>query len=681
MTTTVSSASTGSVTTQGVGSGLDIASIVDKLVSVESIPLTNLQKQEAAYQSKISAYGQVTSALGTFQSAVQSLSDPKAFATFAAAIDDTSAAGVSVDAANAKALSTGTHTLSVTRLATAQRTASTGFADTTAVVGTGTITIDTGSWNGAYSAFTPNGGTGSKTITIDSTNNSLTGIRDAINSAGAGVTASIINDGSGNRLVIAGNTTGTANGFRISTVDGDGGNLDASGLSQIAFDPSAAGGTPQSVHVADAQNSAFTLDGLAISKASNHVTDAISGLAIDLKTVTTGSTAFTISRDTSTASTNIAALVSAYNTIATGLGTLTGYNATTKVGGALSGDSSIRLVKTRLQSILATVLPGGGSISSLNDVGIKFNEGGTITLDSAKLKSALTSDPDAVSRLFAKTATATDSLVSFSDSSAKTVAGSYALNVTQLATKGTATGSATANLSITAGVNDTVAFTVDNIATTITIPPGTYANASALALAVQSQINGSSALSTAGSSVSVSATGGVLSFASQRFGSASLVIVNDGNGSTSLVGSAPTSGTGLDVAGTLDGVAFIGSGQVATGATATATEGLKLTITGGTLGNRGTVAFNRGVAALTDDALTQFLDPTKGLLATATTGLNSSITDLQKQEANWNLRIDAFRARMTKQFNAMDALVASLNSTSTYLTQQLEALRKSTSGN
>jgi len=678
MATTVSSSTTSPVTTQGIGSGLDIASIVDKLVSVESAPLTNLQTREAAYQTKISAYGQVKSALGTFQSSVEKLVNPSAFASYAASIDDSSVASVSVDASNVSSLTTGNHTLSVTQLASSQRTASSGFGDTSSAIGTGTITIDLGSWDSNYSTFSPNAAAGSKTITIDSSNNSLAGIRDAINGAGAGVTATIVNDGTGNRLVVAGNSTGAANGFRISTVDSDGNNLDASGLSQIAFDPSASGGTPQSQHLADAQNASFLLDGLTISKPTNQVTDAIGGLSINLKAVSTAPTAFTISRDTSTAAANVQAFVSSYNTIVTGLSSLTSYNSTTQTAGTLSGDSSIRLISNKLQSILATVLPGGGNIASINDIGLKFNEDGTLTVDSTKLSSALSTDPNAVSRLFAKTGTSADALVAYSDSTSKTQAGSYALNVTQLATQGTLTGSAPPNLTITAGVNDTIGLTVDNVATTITIPPGTYASASALATAIQSQLNGSSDLSTVGSSVTVSANNGVLAFTSQRYGSASSVVVNDGNGASGIVGAAPAATTGLDVAGTFDGIAFTGTGQVATGAANTPADGLKLTITGGSLGSRGNISFNRGVAAQVDDAVTQFLDPTNGLIATATTSFDSSVKDLQNQEAEWTDRIAGIRARLTQQYNALDALVASLNSTSTYLTQQLAALAKST---
>ncbi len=680
MTTTISSGTSSTVTTQGIGSGLDIAGIVDKLMTIEQAPLTRLQTKESAYQTRLSAYGSVSGALATFQSNVATLADPSAFAGFAATIGDATVASVAIDSTRSSALSAGTHTLKVDTLAASQRTASNPFGSAATVVGTGSITIDIGTWNSTYSTFTPNGDAGSKTITIDGSNNSLAGIRDAINSAGAGVSASIVNDGSGNRLVLAGTSTGEAHGFRISTVDADTTDLDASGLSQLAFDPTATGGTPQTRHLLDATNARFSIDGLAISKADNHVTDAIEGLTLDLKTAGATTTAFTLARDTTSATKNINNFVSAYNTIVSGLATLTGYDATTKSAGTLNGDSSMRLVSSRLQSLLATVVPTGSSIKSLNDVGIRFGSDGKLTVDSAKLNTVLTSDPVAVGRVFAKTGTATDSLVRYASSTDKTQVGTHTLSVSQVATNGTLIASAPAGLTITAGVNDTFDITIDNVPATITIGAGAYADAGALATAVKAKINGTTAFSSLGSSVDVGQAGGALIITSQRYGSASSVVLGGGNGAAGLFGSAPVSSGGLDVAGTFDGIAFAGAGQSATGAAGTSAEGLKLTITGGAVGSRGSVAFNRGIAASVDDLLTQFLADDTGLLSTAKAGISTSIADLKKQEDAWVPRLAAIRARYTAQYNAMDAMVANLNSTSSYLTQQITALQAMTNG-
>ncbi len=676
MTTTIPSANTGAVTTQGVGSGLDIAGIVDKLVSVEAAPLNRIKAQETAYQTKLSAYGAARGALASFQTSVSALADPAAFSSFAATIGDSTLASVAVDPTQSGSLSAGTHTLRVDSLATSQRTASTGVPATSTIIGTGTLTIDIGSWNSDYSSFTPNADAGSKTITIDSSNNTLVGIRDAINGAAAGVSAAIVNDGSGNRLVLSGSSTGNTQGFRVTTADGDGGNLDAAGLSQLAFDPTAAGGTAQTQRLANAANAAFSIDGIAISKPDNHVTDAIAGLTIDLtKADTATTTTFNIARDIATAKTGITNFANAYNSIVANLASLTSYDSTSKTAGVLNGDSSLRLIKTRLQSLVASVVPTGGSVTMLADIGITFNASGKLDVDAAKLGKVLTGDPGAVSRLFAKTGAAGDAQVAYTDSTAKTQVGNHALSVSQLATRGTITGSSAAALTITAGVNDSLAITIDNLSATITLAPGSYSDASALATQVQAKINGTAAFSAAGSSVSASASGGVLTLTSQRFGSASSVTTDGGSGAVSLFGSAPSLAGGRDVAGTIDGVAFAGSGQTAIGAASTSAEGLKVAITGGVTGSRGTIAFNRGIAAQLNDVLTQFLDTTNGLVTAATDSINSSITHLKKSEDDWNTRLISIRARYTAQYNAMDTLVAKLNGTASYLTQQITAIQ------
>lgn len=680
MTTTIPSTGSRAITTQGIGSGLDIAGIVDKLMSIEQAPVTRLQTQETAYQTKLSAYGSVSGALATFQGTVATLADPLAFASFGASIGDATIASVAIDSTRSSALSAGAHTLRVDGLAAAQRTASSAFQSAATAVGTGSITIDIGSWNAGYTAFTANGDVGSRTITIDSTNNSLAGVRDAINNAKAGVTASIVNDGSGNRLVLSGTETGAAQGFRITTSDADGNSVDATGLSQLAFDPAAVGGTPQSQHLADAVNAKFSIDGLAISKPDNHVTDAIDGLTLDLKKVDTAGTTFSIARDTKTASGNIANFVSAYNTIVTGLASLTSYNATTKSAGTLNGDSSMRMIASRLQALMASTIPTGGSIKTLNDVGIKVGSDGKLTIDNTRLSSALATEPDAVGRLFAKTGAPTDPLVTYTGSSAKTEVGSHALAVSQLATNGGVVGSAAAGLTITAGVNDTFGVTVDNVASTITLAPGTYADATSLATEVQSRINGTSAFSIAGSRVAVTQSAGVLTVTSQRFGTASSVVIGSGNGTAGVFGATPTSNAGVDVGGTIDGIAFSGAGQTALGAVGSSADGLKLSIAGGSLGARGTIAFNRGIAASVNDLLTQFLDKDNGLIPAVTSGIDKSVALLKKQEDAWTPRLAAIRARYTAQYNAMDRLVASMNSTSSYLTQQITAIQSMTNG-
>jgi flagellar hook-associated protein 2 len=275
--------------------------------------------------------------------------------------------------------------------------------------------------------------------------------------------------------------------------------------------------------------------------------------------------------------------------------------------------------------------------------------------------------------LFASTGNTNDSLVTYNGADSNTKVGSYALNLTQLGTKGVLSGAAAAGLTITAGVNDTLGIIIDGVSASIALNAGTYVSADALAAELQSKISGTSAFSSAGVQATVTQTGGVLSITSARYGSASTVTADGSNAALNLLGANPAATAGKDVAGTLGDQAFVGSGQNVAGANGSATQGLSLTVLGGSTGARGSVAYSRGIATQMDDLLNQFLDP-HGLLASKTDGINATIKDLQAQEASWNLRLQSIRARYEAQYNAMDSLVASMNATSSYLTQQIAAL-------
>ena len=397
------------------------------------------------------------------------------------------------------------------------------FATTTDAVGSGTITIEFGTYSAGNTSFTPNAAAGSKTITIGTGNQSLAGIRDAINQANAGVTASIVNDGTGNRLVISANKTGAANSLKISVSDGDGQNTDSSGLSALAYDPTAAGGTPQTSQLQAAQDAKFSIDGIAITKPSNTVSDALQGVTLSLLKTTTAATALSITQDNSAVDKAVNAFVTGYNSLANTVAQLTSYDATNKKAGPLLGDPSVLLIQNRMRQLLSTFVPNNGSVATLSDIGVTFQKDGTLALDQGKLDAALTSSPQAVATLFASTGSTTDSLVAYNGADSNTKVGSYALNLTQLGTKGVLSGAAAAGLTIAAGVNDTLGLTVDGVYANITLNAGTYVSADALAAELQSKISGSSAFSSAGVQATVTQTGGVLSIASTHYGSASTV--------------------------------------------------------------------------------------------------------------------------------------------------------------
>ena len=206
------------------------------------------------------------------------------------------------------------------------------------------------------------------------------------------------------------------------------------------------------------------------------------------------------------------------------------------------------------------------------------------------------------SSLFAANASISDSLISVVGTTSSTQEGSYGVNITSLATAGQLTGASAAGLTITAGMNDQLSLLVNGVSTSVTLSPGTYASAAALATELQTQING--ALS---GSVAVSESGGTLSITSNQYGSASNISITGGNAATGLFGASPSSIAGQDVSGTINGQAATGSGQTLTANAGGPAAGISLLVSGGATGARGTVNFSQGIASRLDQYLTSVL--------------------------------------------------------------------------
>jgi len=387
------SSSLGTLSSPGIGSGLDVNGIVSKLMAVESQPLTNLNNQQASYQSQISLLGQIESGLSGFQTAAQGLQTAAGANSYLA---NTGNAAILTGTTSSTATA-GSYAINVTQLAVAQSIASPGQASSSTAIGTGTSTTltiglgtisggsfssSTGTYTGA--TFTANPNKTPVTVTIDSTNNTLAGIRDAINAANAGVTATIVNDGSATpyRLVITSNDTGAANSIQIG-VSGD-----ATINSLLAYDPS---GTQNLTQLQTAQDAKLTVGGIPVTSASNAVTGAANGVTINLNG--TGSTSLTVTRDTSSLSSALSQLVTSYNTVAHVIST-----ATAK-GALLQGDASTLQVQSQLRSALGALVQGTGNYSSLSSLGVTFQQDGTLAFDSTKFSAAVSADFTNVSAL------------------------------------------------------------------------------------------------------------------------------------------------------------------------------------------------------------------------------------------------------------------------------------------
>ena len=299
-------------------------------------------------------------------------------------------------------------------------------------------------------------------------------------------------------------------------------------------------------------------------------------------------------------------------------------------------------------------------------------------LNSSTLQSAITSNASGVAALFGAIGNTSDSQVSYQTATSSTQAGTYAVNITQMATQGTEVGTAAPSLTITAGSNDAINVNIDGVTANVTIPAGTYTSTT-LASEVQGLINGSSAITNAGSSVAVSVNGsGALSITSQRYGSASLVNLT-GSGATAILGQTPTMTTGLDVEGTIGGNPATGSGQVLTGEAGSATAGLALTVSGGTTGSRGSITYSEGYSDQLNNLLTQYMGST-GPISNETSGINNTITSLQTQITALNQTLTQQQANYMAEFEALDTTIASLDATQTYLTQELASLASTSSG-
>lgn len=665
------------ISSAGVGSGLDINGIISQLMTVERRPLAALDRKEAKFQTKLSAYGTLKGAMSSFQTAMRDLSTLSKFQAVKTTVADTTI----LSASASSSANPGSHSIEVKQLAQSHKLASAGFTNTTDTVGSGALTIQFGTWNG--STFTANADKATQSVTIASSQTSLVGIRDAVNAAKIGVTAAIVNDGatSGNKLVFTSNDTGAANSLKITVTDDDGNNTNNSGLSQLAYDPAGTAGNGKNLtETVAAQNATLKVDGIDnISKASNTVTDVVQGVTLTLlKTSATNTpTTLTVARDTASVQTSVEAFVKAYNDLRKTVTDLTAYNAGTKQASALQGDATARSVLTQVRRTLSSALTGlSGAYTDLSQVGVSFKSDGTLSLDSTKLQSALSSNFNDVAGLFAAYGKPSDSLVNYVSATDKTKVGRHTVSVTQLATQGAYTGAATATLPLTIDANnDTFALKVNGVQSgTVTLTQGSYSTAQSLTAEIQSRINGDSALKAAGVSVTVTHASNRITITNSQYGSASTVEITsvDTNTAATLGLSAATGTAGVNVAGSINGVSATGSGRYLTGAGNA--DGLKIEVTGGSTGERGAVYYSQGYAYRLDALATTLLDSDDGPIAGRTKGIGTSINGLNKQREATNRRLADVERRLRAQFTALDSIVSQLRTTSDYLSRQLANL-------
>jgi flagellar hook-associated protein 2 len=541
----------------------------------------------------------------------------------------------------------------------------------------------TGSYIGA--GFSQDGTQNMGIVTLDAKDQSLQGIRDAINKAAIGVTATIVSDGSDTpyHLVITNNSTGAKSAMKISVGGADGQPPDAAIASLMGYDPAGVQGLTQTT---GAQDTKLTVNGIAVTSKSTDVSDAVQGVSLSVSSL--GSSTLTVSKDTKSVTDAINGFVKAYNELNKTIGGLTSYNADTKAAGALQGDASVRSIQSQLRRQLGTTVEGlGGKLTSLNQVGISFQKDGSLTVDSSKLNTAITNNFGDIGGLFAAMGTASDGGISFDKSTAATKPGEYGVNITKMASQGALTSVGALSGATTIAANTTWAVTLNQTdpataskVQNITIPAGTYDNTQ-LAAVLRAAINGNSTFSGAGDAVETKVdAAGKLTISSSVFGEKSNISIANVTGTTvdSLFGGA-TPVKGNNVEGSIGGVAATGNGQTLTAAAGSAAEGIQLTVKSGGTGDRGTVTFSQGYAYMLTNLAATFTGK-DSVLGSKTDGLNVTIKKIADQRDKFSERLNTIEARYRKQFTALDSMLSSMQTTQSYLTQQLAALSANANG-
>lgn len=642
----------------------DVGAISQTLAESDVAAKRNiLESNQTKYNSQLTGYDNLQLAFEGFMSQVSTLTD---IANFQKKTVDSSDPTV-VDATITGTPNDGIYQVEVQALAASHTLASqTAFASSTSVVGEGVLSFNVG---GSVTA-----------ITIDSSNSSLSGIQNAVNNADIGVNATVVNVGSGYKLMFSAAQPGASNTIDISvTGDLDANNTDASGLSNLI--------TANMDETVPASDAVVKVNGLTINSSDNNLEGVIDGVTLNLRSADLGSTkSLEINQDTDGLQTAVEDFVDLFNALDNIIDNLGSYETDEEdeTKGSLKSDSALRMVKSQIREAVIESIPGlTGSVQSMSDIGITTESDGSLALDSSLLSTALSNNPEAVGKLFAASANISDNLVTYKASSNDTVEGTYNLTVNTAADQAQIAGAsigAGGDITID-GTNDTLHVKIDgNESQDLVLNAGLYTRDN-LAIEIARVINNDSNVSAGGGLVSVEYddTTQTYTMTSEKFGSASKLELVSGNfltsGITGLGVTAET--TGVDAQGFLekDGTlyTFVGTGQdvkinsILDGSP----KGLEFTIGGSTTGARGTIDFNRGYADKLGLLFDSFTDEDSGVIGNRVTNINTRLDEISEQQTKLDERYDALELKYRIQFGSLQTLLSQMESTRESLTSLL----------
>lgn len=666
----------------GAGSGIDSKNLVKQLVEIErSAPQERIDKKIELKETQISDYGKIKSALSTFQSAVEALTSDEGLFSKSASFTESNALvptelGTGVEA--------GTYKFEVTGLAQAQSLASMAFTSEDDAVGEGTLTFEFGSWDAGITDFDVNGEKASVDITIDSSNNTLKGLRDEINKADMGVKASIVNNGSGYVLLLTAES-GADNELKITAAEAGGtpSNTDDTGLSRFAFNEATelAAGDDRLQKKQAGANATLIVNGLEISRSTNQVDDVVEGLTLDLLKESPGEIiTVTVTDDVAFAKQTTRDFVDAYNALLEELEPIIGYDSELEDYGSLANDALAKSVVSQMRNLFASSvsgLPSDATFTALANLGIRTELDGTLSINEKDFNKAFDENLEAVQKLLSKNTESSDSGLNVASFGKQTVSGEYNVVITQNPQKGFFTGAAIGETYPfdTTGKNFGINLKVNGVESDlITIEADkTYATGEEMAEAIQAAINSDQKLIDGNTSVTVTFDTDHFVITSSKYGSTSKVVITSATGDTIAdLGLSAGPGTlGKDVAGTIDGVAGFGLGQVLRPKLGEPAEGLNIVVNETSTG--GTVNVSRGVAGQLDTLIDTFLEK-RGLIDNREDVLDREIGSLDSDQDRLDRRMTAYEERLMQQFIAMENILNGLNNSGSFLDNLFKTL-------
>lgn len=678
----------------GAGSGIDTNSLITQLTAIEAAaPQARIDSKREENEAQISDYGLLSSSLAALQDAADLLAGEEALFSKSASFTESTALVPSTITTDVQP---GIYNVEVTEIAQAQSLAFAGFSEPTDNVGEGTLTISFGSWlrdatTDAATDFSIDADSESLTIDITSANNSLNGLRDAINDADAGVQASIIFDGENYRLSLLAES-GDNNQLQITVSEEAGGvdNTDASGLSRFAFNENIT--DFDTLETQKGQDTELKVNGLTVYRETNVVDDVVQGLTLDVLQKAPGDVVtITVLDDTAFAETSVRDFVASYNTFLETMESVIGYNEVTgedgtteTVAGSLANDSLTKSILSKVKSLIASSVPGlnDSNYTSLTNIGIRTELDGTLSIDEDDFAKGFSENFEDVQKLFGPRSVSDSDDVTVNSYGSNTLPGEYEVVITALPSQGYINGSdvtaAFPNFDTT-GKDYSFKINIDGTeSATITLPEGNYADESEMAAAIQSIVNSDANIKEGNERILVTYNedDNQFEFTSSSYGVNSNVSISEASGDIAAdLGIADGNGTiGSKVSGTVNGVAGFGSANVLLPAIGEPGEGLALIIgDGATVGTTSTVNYSRGFAGELSALMDEYLK-SGGLIEQRETNLERELVELDDEQTTLDTRLTAFEDRLVQQYIAMESIINGLSSSGSFLDSLIDTL-------